>query len=170
MIHIKKFTSKLSLVASAIALSGLSAMTVTFGAVAEESNADENIERIMVTGSRRNDRTVAESTSPVDIIDIESMSATGQLEVSQILSNLLPSFNYPKAALNDGTDHASPATLRGLAPDHTLVLINGKRRHSGALLNLGGSVGRGSTAVDLNVMAQQHNTDRMPSRVLLTLF
>lgn len=152
MIHIKKFTSKLSLVASAIALSGLSAMTVTFGAVAEESNADENIERIMVTGSRRNDRTVAESTSPVDIIDIESMSATGQLEVSQILSNLLPSFNYPKAALNDGTDHASPATLRGLAPDHTLVLINGKRRHSGALLNLGGSVGRGSTAVDLNMI------------------
>jgi len=152
MKHTNNIKSKLSLVTSAIALSGLSAMTFTSSVMAEESTVDENIEKIIVTGSRRNDRTVAESTSPVDVINIDSMSATGQLEVSQILSNLLPSFNYPKAALNDGTDHASPATLRGLAPDHTLVLINGKRRHSGALLNLGGSVGRGSTAVDLNMI------------------
>ena len=54
--------------------------------------------------------------------------------------------------MGDGTDHAKPAVLRGLAPDHTLVLINGKRRHSGALLNLAGVVGRGSTAVDLNMI------------------
>ena len=146
------FKSQLSLIASAIALSGLSAMTFTASVMAEESTIDENIEKIIVTGSRRNDRTVAESTSPVDIINIDSMASTGQLEVSQILSNLLPSFNYPKATLNDGTDHSAPATLRGLAPDHTLVLINGKRRHSGALLNLGGSIGRGSTAVDLNMI------------------
>ncbi len=152
MLHIKNIKSQLSLITSAIALSGISATVIAPSALAEEVVTDENIEKIMVTGTRRNDRTVAESTSPVDVIDIASMSATGQLEVSQILSNLLPSFNYPKAALNDGTDHASPATLRGLAPDHTLVLINGKRRHSGALLNLGGSVGRGSTAVDLNMI------------------
>lgn len=152
MKHIKNIKSQLSLITSAIALSGLSAITLTTSVMAEEAKASEEIEKIMVTGTRRNDRTVAESTSPVDVVNIDSMSATGQLEVSQILSNLLPSFNYPKAALNDGTDHASPATLRGLAPDHTLVLINGKRRHSGALLNLGGSVGRGSTAVDLNMI------------------
>lgn len=152
MIRIKNKKSLLFPVASTIALSCLTATVLTPSALAEEITTDENIEKIMVTGTRRNDRTVAESTSPVDVIDIDSMSATGQLEVSQILSNLLPSFNYPKAALNDGTDHASPATLRGLAPDHTLVLINGKRRHSGALLNLGGSVGRGSTAVDLNMI------------------
>jgi iron complex outermembrane receptor protein len=152
MKHTKNIKSQLSLIASAITLSGLSTMSFTSSVMAEEAKVGPDIEKIMVTGTRRNDRTIAESTSPVDVINIDSMSTTGQLEVSQILSNLLPSFNYPKAALNDGTDHASPATLRGLAPDHTLVLINGKRRHSGALLNLGGSVGRGSTAVDLNMI------------------
>ncbi len=135
-----------------VGASAASTFSVSAFSVETEAAKEESVERIMVTGSRRNDRTVAESTSPVDVINIDSMVATGQLEVSQILSNLLPSFNYPKATLNDGTDHSSPATLRGLAPDHTLVLINGKRRHSGALLNLGGSVGRGSTAVDLNMI------------------
>ena len=80
------------------------------------------------------------------------MASTGQLEISQVLANQVPSFNFPSATLGDGTDHAKPAVLRGLAPDHTLVLINGKRRHSGALLNLAGVVGRGSTAVDLNMI------------------
>jgi len=135
-----------------VGASAAATISVSAFSTEEASAKEESIERIMVTGSRRNDRTVAESTSPVDVINIDSMAATGQLEVSQILSNLLPSFNYPKATLNDGTDHSSPATLRGLAPDHTLVLINGKRRHSGALLNLGGSIGRGSTAVDLNMI------------------
>ncbi|MBL4711753.1 MAG: TonB-dependent receptor plug domain-containing protein, partial [Gammaproteobacteria bacterium] len=124
-----------------VGASAAATISVSAFSAEEASVKEESIERIMVTGSRRNDRTVAESTSPVDVINIDSMAATGQLEVSQILSNLLPSFNYPKATLNDGTDHSSPATLRGLAPDHTLVLINGKRRHSGALLNLGGSIG-----------------------------
>ncbi|MDF2180215.1 TonB-dependent receptor [Aliiglaciecola sp. CAU 1673] len=117
----------------------------------QTSNADKaSTERIIVTGSRRNDRTVSESTVPIDIIRVEDMVSTGQLEMSQVLSTLVPSFNYPQATITDGTDHARPAVLRGLAPDHTLVLINGKRRHSSALLNLNGSVGRGSSAVDLN--------------------
>ena len=139
-------------VALGLAMSVMTLPAMSVNAAENEAVKEESIERIIVTGSRRNDRTVAESTAPVDVINFEDMASTGQLEVSQILSNLLPSFNYPKASLNDGTDHAAPATLRGLAPDHTLVLINGKRRHSGALLNLGGSVGRGSTAVDLNMI------------------
>ena len=121
-------------------------------AQAFETDAAQDVERIIVTGSRRNDRTVSESTVPVDVINVEDMSSTGQLEVSQILSTLIPSFNFPHAAMSDGTDHSRPAVLRGLAPDHTLVLINGKRRHSSALLNLNGSVGRGSSAVDLNTI------------------
>ncbi|MBL4911299.1 MAG: TonB-dependent receptor [Alteromonadaceae bacterium] len=139
-------------VALAIAMSLFAAPSMMVKAEEAKVKNEESVERIIVTGTRRNDRTVAESTSPIDVISVEDMNATGQLEVSQVLSNLLPSFNYPKATLNDGTDHSAPATLRGLAPDHTLVLINGKRRHSGALLNLGGSVGRGSTAVDLNMI------------------
>lgn len=132
-------------VATAFAMSSGS----TFAA---DSKVEEQIERIIVTGSRRNDRTVSQSNTPIDIINVEDMATTGQLEVSQILTTLIPSFNYPNAALADGTDHSRPAVLRGLAPDHTLVLINGKRRHSSALLNLNGTVGRGSTAVDLNTI------------------
>lgn len=62
----------------------------------------------------------------------------------------MPSLNFPQPSITDGTDAIRPATLRGLGPDQTLVLVNGKRRHAAALLNLNGSVGRGSTAVDLN--------------------
>lgn len=124
----------------------------TYTVQAAESLEEANVERIIVTGSRRNDRTVSESMVPIDVLSAEDIAKTGQLEVSQVLSNLVPSFNYPNATVADGTDHARPAVLRGLAPDHTLVLINGKRRHSGALLNLNGTVGRGSTAVDLNTI------------------
>jgi iron complex outermembrane recepter protein len=72
--------------------------------------------------------------------------------VSQALSVSLPSFNFPRPGLADGTDTVRPATLRGLAPDQTLVLVNGKRRHSAALVNLNGTIGRGSAAVDLNTI------------------
>lgn len=90
-------------------------------AIAAEETAKKNVERIIVTGSRRNDRTVSDSSVPVDVINLDDMVTTGQLEVSQILSTLIPSFNYSHASIADGTDHSRPAVLRGLAPDHTLV-------------------------------------------------
>ena len=139
----------------ALSLAISTALSASFSAAnaAEQTNqVEENIEVISVTGTRRSLRSIAQSTVPVDIISSDDMASTGQLEISQVLANQVPSFNYPSATLSDGTDHARPAVLRGLAPDHTLVLINGKRRHSGALLNLGGTVGRGSTAVDLNMI------------------
>ena len=64
----------------------------------------------------------------------------------------LPSFNFPRPGLADGTDTIRPATLRGLAPDQTLVLVNGKRRHAASLVNVNGTIGRGSSAVDLNTI------------------
>jgi hypothetical protein len=66
------------------------------------------------------------------------------------LRDLVPLLNFPQPSITDGTDAIRPATLRGLGPDQTLVLINGKRRHVAALLNINGSIGRGSTAVDVN--------------------
>ncbi|MGA4608340.1 TonB-dependent receptor plug domain-containing protein [Pseudoalteromonas maricaloris] len=128
--------------------------TISIHAQAESNNteAKESVEVIEITGTRRSLRSVAESTVPVDVISLEDMQSTGQLELSQVLTTLVPSFNFPNSTLADGTDHARPAVLRGLAPDHTLVLVNGKRRHAGALLNLNGTVGRGSTAVDLNTI------------------
>nr|WP_314446811.1 TonB-dependent receptor [uncultured Sphingomonas sp.] len=107
---------------------------------------------IIVTGTRRTDRTVTDSPVPVDVLSAESLSNTGFTEVNRALTQEVPSFNFPQPSITDGTDVIRPATLRGLSPDQTLVLINGKRRHSAALLNINGSVGRGSSAVDINMI------------------
>jgi iron complex outermembrane receptor protein len=107
---------------------------------------------IIVTGTRRTDRTVADSPVPIDVIGGETLTDAGYTEVNRILNQVVPSFNFPQPSLTDGTDSLRPATLRGLAPDQVLVLINGKRRHSSSLINLNGSVGRGSVSVDLNTI------------------
>jgi iron complex outermembrane receptor protein len=111
-----------------------------------------NADTIVVVGTRRSDRTVADSPVPVDVIGSEAITNTGQTETNRILNSLVPSFNFPQPSIADGSDALRPATLRGLSPDQTLVLINGKRRHVSALLNINGTVGRGSAAVDLNLI------------------
>ena len=141
---------KLSLIASAIAGMAFSSSSVL---AQEQASVDEqDVEQIQIVGSRRVGRTINDSPVPIDIIDASSIEATGLTETNMILNQLLPSFNFPQPSITDGTDHVRPAQLRGLAPDHTLVLVNGKRRHTSALLNLNGSVGRGSSAVDLNAI------------------
>ena len=107
---------------------------------------------IIVTGTRRSDRTVADSPVPIDVIGSEAITNTGATETNRILNQLVPSFNFPQPSIADGSDALRPATLRGLSPDQTLVLINGKRRHVSALLNINGTVGRGAAAVDLNLV------------------
>lgn len=144
-----KTMPKLTFLASSIAVT---LAVLSTSAESTEQQIKLTTEVIEVTGTRRSLRSISESTVPVDIIGIDDMESSGQLELSQVLTTLIPSFNFPNSQLADGTDHARPAVLRGLAPDHTLVLINGKRRHAGALLNLNGTVGRGSSAVDLNTI------------------
>jgi iron complex outermembrane recepter protein len=107
-------------------------------------------EQIIVTGSRSTSRTVENSPVPVDVLSGEQITEGGQVETNKILNKLVPSFNFPQPAISDGSDALRPATLRGLAPDQTLVLVNSKRRHTSALLNINGTVGRGSAAVDMN--------------------
>jgi iron complex outermembrane receptor protein len=107
---------------------------------------------VIVTGTRRTDRTVADSPVPVDVFGAEAIANSGQTETNRILNVLVPSFNFPQPSIADGTDALRPATLRGLSPDQTLVLVNGKRRHVSSLLNINGTVGRGSAAVDLNLI------------------
>ncbi|MFU8832513.1 MAG: TonB-dependent receptor plug domain-containing protein [Wenzhouxiangella sp.] len=119
------------------------------GQIAEDV---EESDRIAVTGTRRRDRSAADSNVPIDTISAENMVQTGLTETAEIMSRLLPSFNFPRPSITDGTDQVRPAQLRGLGSDQTLVLINGKRRHTSALLNLNGSVGRGSAAVDFNLI------------------
>ena len=117
----------------------------------ETSRSDaQTLDTLIVTGTRVADRTVAESTAPIDIITPEVLQSTGTVELATALSRAVPSLNFPRAAINDGTDAMRPAQLRGLAPDHTLVLVNGKRYHPGALVNANGSQGRSSSPVDLN--------------------
>jgi len=119
-------------------------------AAPQQPGAADEASTVVVTGSRFAKRTVADSPVPIDVIGGEQLELSGATETNKILNQLVPSFNFPQPSLTDGTDSTRPATLRGLSPDQTLVLINGKRRHSSALLNLNGSVGRGSSAVDLN--------------------
>lgn len=107
---------------------------------------------IIVTGTRRTDRTLADSPVPIDVISDDAIANSGQTETNRILNDLVPSFNFPQPSIADGTDALRPATLRGLSPDQTLVLVNGKRRHVSSLLNINGTIGRGSAAVDLNMI------------------
>src|SRR5687767_14032661 len=118
----------------------------------EQSTESESgdIEQIVVTGTRVANRSALDTAVPVDVVSGEQLQNLGVSEVSQALSVTVPSFNFPRPGLNDGTDTVRPATLRGLAPDQTLVLVNGKRRHQAALVNINNSISRGSTAVDLN--------------------
>ena len=110
------------------------------------------LDTIVVTGTRVSDRTVAESTSPIDIITPEILEGTGTVELATALSRAIPSLNFPRPAVSDGTDAVRPAQLRGLSPDHVLVLVNGKRYHTGALVNVNGTQGRSSSPVDLNTI------------------
>ena len=106
--------------------------------------------QIVVTGTRSADRTALETSVPVDVFPVAELTETGRTELNQILAATVPSFNFNQTAISDGSDIIRPATLRGLAPDQTLVLVNSKRRHSSSLVNINGTVGRGSSAVDLN--------------------
>lgn len=117
--------------------------------ITKESKIDE----VSITGSRNKKRTVTNTPVPVDVIDIKQVSqSTGQVEVNQLLQFAAPSFNSNKQSGSDGADAVDPATLRGLGPDQTLLLLNGKRYHQSSLINLFGTKGRGNTGSDMNTI------------------
>ena len=110
------------------------------------------LEKLVVLGSRFEERSVSDSPVPVDVITEEEIVATGQTEVGRVIQELIPSFNFSSSTISDGTDALRPATLRGLGPDQVLVLVNGKRRHKSALIHVNTSVGRGTAGVDMNAI------------------
>ena len=110
------------------------------------------VDQVVAVGTRRVNRTVTESPVPVDVVPEVVIQNVGLIETAQILQRIAPSVNFPRTSIADGSDHQRPVTLRGLAPDQVLVLINGKRRHNTALVHVNGTVGRGSTSVDLNAI------------------
>jgi len=110
------------------------------------------VDEVIVTGTRVADRTRLDTIAPVDVLSEQVLASQASTELAEALSTVAPSINFPRPSITDGTDHVRPATLRGLAPDQTLVLVNSKRRHQSALVNVNGSIGRGSAAVDLNAI------------------
>ncbi len=111
------------------------------------------LDEVLVVGSRNNLRKKKDAAIATDIIDFYKISTeSGLLEVNQFLQYSIPSFNATKQSGADGADHIIPATYRGLGPDQTLVLVNGKRRHQASLINLYGTRGRGNSGTDLNTI------------------
>jgi len=109
------------------------------------------LDDVILVGSRNPNRTYTETTVPVDIIDIATLTNQGaQTSINEILNYVAPSFTSQPQTVSDGTDHIDPASLRGLGPDQVLVLINGKRRHTTSLINVNGTVGAGSVGTDMN--------------------
>lgn len=111
------------------------------------------LEEIFLVGSRSPKRTAMDTAVAIDVIDVsEVITQVGKVEINELLQYAAPSFNANKQSGSDGSDHIDPATLRGMGPDQTLVLINGKRRHQSSLVNLFGTRGRGNTGTDLNAI------------------
>ncbi|MEM9965846.1 MAG: TonB-dependent receptor [Asticcacaulis sp.] len=117
-----------------------------------QTSADTEVTEIVVTGARGVQRSKLDTLAPVDVVRKDALDAQGSTELAQALSRIAPALTFPRISAVDGTDSIRPASLRGLSPDQTLVLVNGKRRHTSALVNVGGSAGRGSVAVDLNAI------------------
>ena len=134
----------------------------------------QTIESVVVVGTRSIGRRALQAPVPIEVVNREQLSLTGQSETGRVLQMLVPSFNFPSSTISDGTDALRPATLRGLGPDQVLVLVNGKRRHKSALLHVNSSVGRGTAGTDFNAIpaaaiVQLPSTDPMQSLVLSTL-
>ena len=112
-----------------------------------------SLSEVQLVGSRSPNRTPVDTPVAIDVIDVQSVTTqTGRIEVNELLQYAAPSFNANKQSGSDGADHIDPATLRGLGPDQTLVLVNGKRRHQSSLINIFGTRGRGNTGTDLNAI------------------
>ena len=131
-------------------------VTVAGGAVSEnifEMQNSGDLNRVIVVGSRSSiSRSRTQTPVPVDVITNRELNMTGQVEPTQMINFVAPSYNSSRQTVADGTDHIDPATIRGLGPDQTLVLIDGKRRYNTALLNVNGTIGRGSVGTDLNAI------------------
>ena len=110
-------------------------------------------QELVVVGTRAEARTVTESLVPVDVIAADEFVQQGAPDLLSQLRNVVPSFNVNRQPIADAATIIRPANLRNLAPDHTLVLVNGKRRHRGAVISwIGGGVADGSQGADISVI------------------
>ena len=141
--------SSVGYIPRSVTLKGASEISIALDAVLVD------LGDIVVLGTRGAGRAKTETAVPVDVIKINQVGLpTAKMNLTSILNMAAPSFNYNKQSGADGADHVDLGTLRGLGPDQTLVLINGKRRHQTAFVALFGARGRGNSGVDLNAFPQ----------------
>ena len=128
--------------------------------VADDAEASEEesqtstpvrLESLVVVGSRSRPRSILESPVPVDVVSKDDFARQGGADLTDLLRTLVPSFNINTQPISDASTVVRPANLRGLAPDHTLVLVNGKRRHRASVIHwLGNGLSDGSQGPDLS--------------------
>lgn len=122
-------------------------------ALAQDPAADESIEEIITTGTRRAERSASDSAVPIDVIGGQELVNIGSTDLNELLRNTVPSYNVQSHSIDDAATLVRPATLRGLPPDNVLILVNGKRRHrSGVIAELGSSLNEGSQGADLSAI------------------
>jgi len=120
--------------------------------VVDNKMAESHVEKIAIIGRSSSVRSLTDLAVPVDILEANMLKRTGQVELGKMLQSIAPSFNFSSSVISDGTDVLRPATLRGLGPDQTLILVNGKRRHQASLIHINTSVGRGTAGADINTI------------------
>lgn len=141
-------------VRTALTASAAVSMLASVNVHAQQSEeAAEDIEQIAIVGTRAAPRSVGDSPVPVDIISSEEFQNQGATDMVSMLQTVVPSFNVNDQPINDASTLVRPANLRGMASDHTLVLVNGKRRHRSAVITfLGGGLSDGAQGPDISVI------------------
>ena len=142
-------------VRTALAASAAVSMLASVNAYAQESEEAEakDYEKIAVVGTRAAPRSVGDSPVPVDIISSDEFQNQGATDMVSMMQTVVPSFNVNDQPINDASTLVRPANLRGMASDHTLVLVNGKRRHRSAVITfLGGGLSDGAQGPDISVI------------------
>ena len=119
----------------------------------DDSGAEEAIEEIVTTGTRRADRSASDSPVPVDVIGATEFQQNSSSDVQDLLRTSVPSFDVNTQPISDAATIVRPANVRGLSPDNVLVLVNGKRRHRGSIISfLGGGIADGAQGVDISAI------------------
>ncbi|MCV2885347.1 TonB-dependent receptor [Aestuariibacter sp. AA17] len=133
----------------------MAASPIAFSQEAPNAEGADNadVEKIAIVGTRAAPRSVGDSAVPIDIISSEEFRNQGSTDMVSMMQNAVPSFNVNDQPINDASTLVRPANLRGLASDHTLVLVNGKRRHRSAVITfLGGQISDGAQGPDISVV------------------
>ena len=136
-----------------LAASVAATSVVATPALAQDDADAKSVEKIAVVGTRAAPRSIGDSAVPIDIISEEEFVNQGSTDMVSMMQTVVPSFNVNDQPINDASTLVRPANLRGMASDHTLVLVNGKRRHRSAVITfLGGGLSDGAQGPDISTI------------------